>query len=135
MSNTTDAEVEGRLHCEIHGDWDVAEGDECPMCLEEGRTGSELVPVLGPLNAEGLPVHARDIAQVDDHTVARKAARPRGFAAMDRALVSAIARKGGQAAHREGTAHEFTSDEAREAGRRGGRVTHERRKKAREAAK
>ena len=31
-----------------------------------------------------------------------------------------IARKGGRAAHEKGTAHEFTSDEAREAGRKGG---------------
>ena len=50
--------------------------------------------------------------------------RPRGFAAMDRSLVSAIARKGGKAAHSAGTAHEFTTEEAREAGRKGGRATH-----------
>jgi hypothetical protein len=31
-----------------------------------------------------------------------------------------IARKGGRAAHAKGTAHEFTSDEARNAGRKGG---------------
>jgi general stress protein YciG len=59
-----------------------------------------------------------------------KAKRPRGFAAMDRTLVSAIARKGGKAAHSAGTAHEFTSDEAREAGRKGGRATHAKRRKA-----
>ncbi len=50
--------------------------------------------------------------------------RPRGFAAMDRAAVQAISRMGGRAAHEAGTAHEFTSDEAREAGRKGGRATH-----------
>jgi len=33
-----------------------------------------------------------------------------------------IASKGGKAAHAKGTAHEFTSEEAREAGRRGGMV-------------
>jgi general stress protein YciG len=59
-----------------------------------------------------------------------KSKRPRGFAAMDRTLVSAIARKGGKAAHSAGTAHEFTSDEAREAGRKGGRATHAKRRKA-----
>jgi len=59
-----------------------------------------------------------------------KPKRPRGFAAMDRTLVSAIARKGGKAAHTAGTAHEFTSDEAREAGRKGGRATHAKRRKA-----
>lgn len=31
-----------------------------------------------------------------------------------------IARKGGRAAHMKGTAHEFTPDEARDAGRKGG---------------
>jgi general stress protein YciG len=39
-----------------------------------------------------------------------------------------IARKGGRAAHEKGTAHEFTSDEARAAGRKGGeRVSADRR--------
>jgi general stress protein YciG len=56
--------------------------------------------------------------------------RPRGFAAMDRKLVSEIARKGGKAAHTAGTAHEFTSDEARAAGSKGGRATHAKRRKA-----
>ncbi|HEY6461157.1 MAG TPA: KGG domain-containing protein [Polyangiaceae bacterium] len=63
---------------------------------------------------------------------AEKMRRPRGFAAMDRKLVSEIARKGGKAAHSAGTAHEFTSDEAREAGRKGGRATHAKRRKASE---
>ena len=54
----------------------------------------------------------------------------RGFAAMDRTLVSEIARKGGKAAHTAGTAHEFTTEEAREAGRKGGRATHAKRRTA-----
>jgi general stress protein YciG len=33
-----------------------------------------------------------------------------------------IARKGGKAAHEKGTAHQFSSEEAREAGRKGGQV-------------
>jgi uncharacterized protein len=61
-----------------------------------------------------------------------KPKRPRGFAAMDRKLVSEIARKGGKAAHSAGTAHEFTSEEARVAGRKGGRATHAKRRKATE---
>jgi general stress protein YciG len=56
--------------------------------------------------------------------------RPRGFAAMDRRMVQEIARKGGKAAHSAGTAHEFTSDEARVAGRQGGRATHAKRREA-----
>lgn len=46
----------------------------------------------------------------------------RGFASMDPAKQREIASKGGRAAHRAGTAHEFSSDEAREAGRKGGQV-------------
>ena len=57
-----------------------------------------------------------------------KQRRPRGFAAMDRTIVSEIARKGGKAAHSAGTAHEFTSEEARVAGRKGGRATHAKRR-------
>jgi uncharacterized protein len=44
----------------------------------------------------------------------------RGFASMDTAKQREIASKGGRAAHAKGTAHEFSSDEARVAGRKGG---------------
>ncbi len=46
----------------------------------------------------------------------------RGFASMDPARQRAIASKGGRAAHEKGTAHEWSSDEARNAGRKGGEV-------------
>lgn len=48
---------------------------------------------------------------------------PRGFAAMDPLAQRAIAAKGGRAAHQKGTAHEFTSEEARIAGRKGGEAS------------
>jgi uncharacterized protein len=48
----------------------------------------------------------------------------RGFAGMDRTLVRKLASKGGKTAHEHGTAHEFTSEEARAAGRKGGLATH-----------
>ncbi|WP_017719761.1 KGG domain-containing protein [Kamptonema formosum] len=44
----------------------------------------------------------------------------RGFASMDVEKQRQIASKGGHAAHQKGTAHEFTPEEAREAGRKGG---------------
>lgn len=44
----------------------------------------------------------------------------RGFASMDRERQREIASKGGRAAHRKGTAHQWSADEAREAGRKGG---------------
>jgi general stress protein YciG len=46
----------------------------------------------------------------------------RGFASMDPDKQKMIASKGGRAAHAKGTAHEFTPEEAREAGRKGGMV-------------
>jgi general stress protein YciG len=47
-------------------------------------------------------------------------ARRRGFASMDNSLQRSISSKGGKAAHAKGKAHEFSADEAREAGRKGG---------------
>ncbi len=46
--------------------------------------------------------------------------RKRGFAAMDQNQQREIASRGGQAAHQKGTAHEFSSAEARLAGQKGG---------------
>jgi general stress protein YciG len=80
----------------------------------------ELVPDSPPRPEESRPERPR---------------RPRGFAAMDRTLVSEIARKGGKAAHTAGTAHEFTAEEAREAGRKGGKATHAKRRSPEAAAK
>jgi len=46
----------------------------------------------------------------------------RGFASMDEAKQREIASKGGQAAHEKGTAHKFSPEEAKEAGRKGGEI-------------
>jgi general stress protein YciG len=51
----------------------------------------------------------------------------KGFASMDPEKRRAICSKGGRAAHARGTAHEFTSDEARAAGRKGGQKISENR--------
>ena len=47
----------------------------------------------------------------------------RGFAGMDAEKQREIASKGGKAAHQSGNAHKWTSDEAREAGRKGGQAS------------
>jgi general stress protein YciG len=47
---------------------------------------------------------------------------------MDRVKQREIASKGGKAAHQKGTAHEWTSEEARDAGRKGGIASHRRRR-------
>jgi general stress protein YciG len=59
--------------------------------------------------------------------------RGRGFAGMDPERQRQISSQGGKAAHQKGTAHEFDSEEAREAGRKGGMVSGGRRR-ARENA-
>lgn len=55
------------------------------------------------------------------HTGERK--ERRGFASMSPEKQREIASKGGRAAHEKGTAHEWTADEARSAGRKGGQVS------------
>jgi uncharacterized protein len=58
----------------------------------------------------------------------------RGFASMDPQRQREIASEGGRAAHEKGTAHEFTSEEAREAGRKGGMARSANRRKAMESS-
>jgi general stress protein YciG len=53
----------------------------------------------------------------------RERKQRRGFASMSPDKQREIARKGGRAAHLKGTAHEWTADEARSAGRKGGQVS------------
>ncbi len=65
----------------------------------------------------------------------------RGFASMDPERQREIASEGGKAAHEKGTAHEFTSEEARRAGQAGRpgrqprRPRHGRRQRARQAGR
>ena len=47
-----------------------------------------------------------------------------GFAVMDPAMRRVIASKGGKTAHEKGTAHQWTVEEARVAGRKGGAASH-----------
>lgn len=58
----------------------------------------------------------------------------RGFASMDPQRQREIASEGGRAAHEKGTAHEFTSEEAREAGRKGGMARSQKRSQSLQAA-
>lgn len=59
--------------------------------------------------------------------------KQRGFGSMDKAKQREIASKGGKAAHKQGTAHEWTSEEAIQAGRKGGLTGHARRRRARQS--
>jgi uncharacterized protein len=63
-----------------------------------------------------------------------KGTRPKGFAALPKEHVIACARKGGIAAHAQGVGHEFSTEEARAAGKLGGRAA-QAAKRAREERK
>jgi general stress protein YciG len=79
-------------------------------------------------NQNGTPENASPVEPSTSTPAAEKPRKSRGFAAMDPKLVSELAKRGGKAAHRAGTAHQFTSDEARVAGRKGGMATHAKRR-------
>jgi uncharacterized protein len=57
---------------------------------------------------------------------------PRGFAAMDPEERRKLARKGGRAVHRQGKSHEWSREEARVAGRKGGYAVQAKRRRQRE---
>jgi general stress protein YciG len=69
----------------------------------------------------------------NEHKGVDVAKEDRGFASMDRSKQKEIASKGGKAAHQKGTAHEWTSEEARDAGRKGGLASHRRRREQRDS--
>jgi general stress protein YciG len=71
-----------------------------------------------------IPGEPKDTSNEDEATMDAIPPSKRGFAAMDREAVRAIAKKGGAAAHARGTAHRFTAEEARTAGRKGGAAPH-----------
>ena len=89
------------------------------MMADENNAGGDESPDPNPDNE----------TTAEKPQVKAEAPRPRrrGFAAMDRDRVKEIASKGGKAAHAAGTAHQFSSDEARNAGRKGGMAPHVRR--------
>lgn len=66
--------------------------------------------------------------------VAQMLDKPRGFAAIDRARLLEIAKKGGRASHASGNAHQFTAEEAKAAGKKGGSAPHVSRGKQRKPA-
>jgi general stress protein YciG len=63
----------------------------------------------------------KDVVKGQNMTAERK--ERRGFASMSPEKQREIASKGGRAAHQKGTAHEWTSEEARSAGRKGGQIS------------
>ena len=64
----------------------------------------------------------REITNQETTEQTSKRKSNRGFAAMDPERQKQIASLGGRAAHQQGTAHEWSSEEARAAGRKGGQA-------------
>lgn len=78
--------------------------------------------LVGPLRAVMLEV-----------SVGLMAGRPgSGFASMSKERVRELGRKGGQTAHASGTAYTWSPEEARRAGKRGGRASGDSRRRAEE---
>jgi general stress protein YciG len=78
----------------------------------------------GAQSLGGVPVNddMRTASNGTGETPVRRKER-RGFASMSPEKQREIASKGGRAAHLKGTAHEWTSEEARSAGRKGGMIS------------
>lgn len=58
----------------------------------------------------------------------------RGFAAMSSERQRLIASQGGRAAHQQGVAHEWSAEEARAAGKKGGQISGKKRANGRNEA-
>lgn len=101
-----------------------AEHDSPNPDSTEGAPGNEPT-THDPTENEGASKEAS--SDTTENAPQERRPRRRGFAAMDRDRVREIASKGGKAAHAAGTAHQFSSDEARVAGRKGGMAPHVRR--------
>ncbi len=108
---------------DTHDERDSSPGRTATMNSDEHRPDAPLPAT--PVASEAAATHAADASAAP--APAPPARKRRGFAAMDPKLVSQISSKGGKAAHSAGTAHQFNSDEARVAGRKGGLATHARR--------
>lgn len=83
------------------------------------RPGNDDRTMAGGNNDRNQRDNSDDVTRNNGQGSARTRSN-RGFASMDRSKQREIASKGGKAAHAKGTAHEFDSGEAREAGRKGG---------------
>ncbi|HVG14100.1 MAG TPA: KGG domain-containing protein [Chitinophagaceae bacterium] len=75
-----------------------------------------------PQGDEASRVNSERSELEKDEASQRKGTANRGFAAMNSEKQKQIASEGGRAAHRQGVAHEWSKDEAREAGRKGGQM-------------
>jgi general stress protein YciG len=107
-----------------------------PLRFADNSTGSEdpkLFSTFYSRPCRGTRVALSGSTATNEHKGVDVAKEDRGFASMDRVRQREIASKGGKAAHQKGTAHEWTSEEARDAGRKGGLASHRQRRERKDS--
>lgn len=109
--------------------------ENMPFQPERDRQTNEQIPASSPYRSTGMEEDARQ-----EHSLGNEGDRSgrdrqdkgtgkvsrtssRGFASMDPDKQREIASKGGKAAHQSGHAHQWNSEQAREAGRKGGQAS------------
>ena len=92
-----------------------------PAPVQDPPAEPDPAPYVVRGNATGQIDESRTMNEAAKGTGERK--ERRGFASMSPEKQREIASKGGRAAHQKGTAHEWTSEEARSAGRKGGQIS------------
>lgn len=123
-SSTSGSERDfGSSNEERQSDLTNESGRTLPSRGRSNENGNGAKSASAPLERE-VEIEGRS-AFADEPASTRKGrngngASHRGFAAMDQSKQREIASKGGRAAHVKGTAHQWSSDEARAAGRKGG---------------
>lgn len=118
----------GLLRCTGHGERTQGGGGPAPRAYQTSNTGVALMNMIYAMPKKRRYLVINDevlaLAVAGQITQAlwrsRSLRAPKGFAMMDSKKVSAIASKGGITGHALGVAHEFTKQEAKEAGRKGG---------------
>ncbi|MBL8635810.1 MAG: hypothetical protein JNM40_21470 [Myxococcales bacterium] len=100
------------------GDLADPEAIDCPF--RRGLSQCDWCCLIRPNHTEPTQTPA---ATAEAGAVKPRVKQRRGFAAMDKDAHRELARSGGVAAHAAGMAHKFSSEQAREAGKKGGRTT------------
>jgi|SRR5215469_3412903 len=95
--------------------------------MRHGRARFKVIFTWRSRCTEGTRNHPAEERMTFSTMEGTVATADRGFASMDREKQREIASKGGRAAHNKGTAHEWTPTEAREAGRKGGMASRQKR--------
>ena len=92
------------------------------LCRIRHRNRTRLLTLCGAARRAGS-VRVEAMNDVANARMSGERKERRGFASMTPEKQREIASKGGRAAHQKGTAHEWTSEEARSAGRKGGQIS------------